>query len=82
MFRHGRLNGMLTLNKMVTLFKKVSNPDGWKLPIEAIIPAKDYNQYADTVAHFTGGILEQMSDEDEDGMIEVYSEGYYYHIGR
>ena len=71
----------LTSEEMSSLFSKVSNKEHWKGEIHAVIPAKDFNKYCQAVSHFTGGLLSAVENEDENGMIEVCSEGYWANIG-
>jgi hypothetical protein len=71
----------LSSEEVISLFKKVSNKEHWKGEIKAVIPAKDLDKYNQAVMEYTGGLLEPVSDEDENGMIHVYSEGYWVNIG-
>jgi hypothetical protein len=71
----------LTNEEIISLFKKVANKEHWKGEIRAEIPAKDLDKYNQAVMEYTGGILEVLSEQDENGMIRVESEGYWVNIG-
>jgi len=71
----------LSSEELSELFTKVCDKVHWKNEIKAEIPAKDLDKYNQAVSHYTGGILDVVTEEDDLGLVWVYGEGYYYHIG-
>ena len=69
----------LSQEDLENYFDKICNKVNWKEEIYAIIPSKEYNNYAQAVAHFTGSELEIIERTDDQYL--VYASGYYYNIG-
>jgi len=71
----------LTTEELSELFTKVCDKVHWKNEIKAEIPVKDFDKYNQAVMEYTGGLLDQVTEDDGSGLVWVYSEGYYHHIG-
>jgi len=75
--------GKYTERELHRAFDAVANPENWKYPVDARIPAEgvDTNLIADAVAFFTGSHAEIYPDPDETGWLIVDAAGYYACIG-
>lgn len=62
------------------LFGMIQNPDNWKYPIHAVIPANMFEQFNRACIYHTAGGLTITNTLDE-GMIEVKANGYYVDCG-
>ena len=65
-------------------FGEICNLNHCKDEIHHFIPIELFNEYEKAVIHFTGGDLQVLSEVQLKGdtrLLEVYSEGYWYHIG-
>jgi hypothetical protein len=68
-----------TQEELQQAFDKIKTPSNWKEPIQATIPAEDYNLASAAVAYFTGSQLE--IEDNTSGQYIVYAAGYYAAIG-
>lgn len=75
--------GKYTDRQLHRAFDAVANPENWKLPVDAKIPAEgvDTALIADAVAYFTGSAAEIYPDPDDPGWLLVDAAGYYICIG-
>jgi|TARA_R110002012_G_scaffold80421_1_gene204008 hypothetical protein len=81
-FREGKHSFiMLDNNELSSLFEEIQNPRDWKDFIQAKIPVARFAEYNKAAFAFTGGGLEPISNEDNEGMVEVFGYGYRHHIG-
>lgn len=63
------------------IFDLVKNPQGWKLPVDAYVPANSVslaNAIRDAVIHFTGSVP---TIEAEGNGLRVKAAGYYATVG-
>ncbi len=64
-----------------TAFELICNKENWKEPIDAEILAEDFDVCQEACSFITGSALVQVSDETDDGKIQVEADGYYVAIG-
>ena len=74
----------MTQAELEKRFGEICNKEHWKGEIHCVIDADKFEEYDSACIHFTGGRLQTLSEgELNDGTkrLEVFSEGYWYHIG-
>tara|TARA_R100001443_G_scaffold13550_1_gene23568 strand:+ start:1051 stop:1278 length:228 start_codon:yes stop_codon:yes gene_type:complete len=74
----------MTQTELEKRFGHICNRKHWKDEIHHFIPKELFDEYDKAVIHFTGGNLQVLSEVTFKGgskFLEVYSEGYWHHIG-
>ena len=61
-------------------FEMIRPSDHWKMPIEALVRASDFENCNEAAIWYTGGPLEVVS-EDGFGSLIVKGAGYYANVG-
>lgn len=75
----------MTQAELEKLFGEVCSKTHWKDEIHSAVLEKDFDKYNKAVIHFTGGKLQILKKIYLKSVgvtvLEVYSEGYWHHIG-
>ena len=75
----------MTQAELEKRFSSICNKNHWKDEVHSLVLKKDFDEYNKAVIHFTGGSLQILSEIPMESsgvtVLEVYSEGYRYHIG-
>ena len=69
-----------TADDLQVFFKKVKNPEDWKLPINATIDAADVAPCTAAIEYFAGGCVED-AEVYGTGKVRLMAPGYYKAIG-
>lgn len=67
-----------TLGELHAAFDRVKHPGNWKMPILAIVPARDVELISDAVEFFTGS---ECHERPMGPVSEIKADGYYVAIG-
>jgi|TARA_R100000084_G_scaffold107141_2_gene66551 hypothetical protein len=74
----------MTQAELEKRFGEICNKEHWKGHIHCVIDADKFNEYREACIHFTGGDLQiERNFKLKDGTekFEVFSGGYWYHVG-